>query len=153
MIVTSLSMSSPCELITVWCHCGAVYSDSWRASMNLSLDDFDNAYIDQMSSTTCPSCGLKTPLGTLLARFEEEGISLVAGPTPEARPVTLYRERSLSAQPRAHRWIKEWTASQGQNGIEKLVQLIDSTRNPNAPAWPPRDSLCEVVIEWMISNR
>jgi len=35
-------MSSPPELIIVFCPCGAVYLDSWRPSMNLSLEHFDD---------------------------------------------------------------------------------------------------------------
>ena len=69
-------MSTPCELLLVWCPCGAVYSDSWRASMNLSLgDDFDDD--EEMSSTTCPDCGLNTPLGTLLSRIDNDRQNVV----------------------------------------------------------------------------
>jgi len=36
--------------------------------MNLSLDDFDDDYIEQMSTTTCPECGVKHSIGSLVVR-------------------------------------------------------------------------------------
>ena len=63
-------LSSPCEQITVWCPCGSIYNDWYRASINLSLDHFDDEYVERISSTTCPKCGLKTRLSMLLSQFE-----------------------------------------------------------------------------------
>ena len=36
--------------------------------MNLSLDDFDDDYIEQMSTTTCSECGVKRSIGSLVVR-------------------------------------------------------------------------------------
>ena len=36
--------------------------------MDLALDDFDDDYIKQMSTTTCPECGVKGPIGSLVVR-------------------------------------------------------------------------------------
>ena len=50
--VTSLPRS-----ITVKCpNCGTRYEDWHRASMNLDLDDFDEEYLREASTATCPSC-------------------------------------------------------------------------------------------------
>ena len=32
------------------------------------VDDFDDDYIKQMSTTTCPECGVKGPIGSLVVR-------------------------------------------------------------------------------------
>jgi hypothetical protein len=91
-------MSSPCEWIIVWCPCGALYRDCWRASMNLSMDNFDDDYIQQMSSTTCPNCGLSSDLGTLLCRFENDHLSLEFKAVPEPLPVILRVNRPKTNQ-------------------------------------------------------
>ena len=50
-------MTSPPEEITVECpKCGHIYQDWFRGSVNLDLDDFDEEYLDQCSSATCPEC-------------------------------------------------------------------------------------------------
>jgi hypothetical protein len=47
--------------------------------MNLMLDNFDDEYIERMSTATCPSCGYKARLGTLVvsppSTFEFSGRS------------------------------------------------------------------------------
>jgi hypothetical protein len=140
-------------LIAVWCPCGAVYSDSWRASVNLSLDDFDQEYVDRMSSTRCPECRINASLGAVVSRFEEHGLSIqiqtVSGPTP----IILYRERQLFEQPKAHGLIKQWLASEARSGVEKLVRIIEETRSPLVPDWPRDDSLREIVLDWMVLNK
>jgi hypothetical protein len=80
-------MSNPCELIIVWCPCGTLYRDSRRPSMNFSMDDFDDDYIERMSSTTCPNCGLSTQMGTLLSRIEDDRLTLEFQAVPEPLPV------------------------------------------------------------------
>jgi len=146
-------MSAPPELITVWCPCAAVYNDSLRASMNLSLDHFDDAYVDRMSSTTCPECKTKTSLGAIVSRFEEDSPRMRFLVAPLSVPVVLYRERHLLKQPKAYRLIKPWLASQDRSGIEKLVRIIEQTRSPLVPDWPRDDSLREVILEWMIESQ
>ena len=50
-------MTSPIEDITVQCpKCGNLYEDWYRGSVNLDLDPFDDEYLDQCSSATCPEC-------------------------------------------------------------------------------------------------
>jgi len=62
-------MASPIEKITVICPgCGLPYQDWWRQSVNFRLDDFDDDYLEQCSSATCPDCGLKVHVGTLTAK-------------------------------------------------------------------------------------
>jgi len=36
--------------------------------MNLSLDDFDDDNIEQMSTTAYPECGVKRAIGSLVVR-------------------------------------------------------------------------------------
>ena len=51
-------MTSPPKQITVQCpECSQVYRDWHRASINLTMDDFDDDYIRQCSTSTCPHCG------------------------------------------------------------------------------------------------
>jgi DNA-directed RNA polymerase subunit RPC12/RpoP len=53
-------MTSPVEEIEVRCpKCGQVYSDWYRPSINLTLDDFDDEYVEAASTSTCPKCGHK----------------------------------------------------------------------------------------------
>ncbi len=60
-------MTSPPEKITVVCpECGEAYKDWYRASINLELDDFDDAYIEEASTATCPSCGHKVEISNLI---------------------------------------------------------------------------------------
>jgi hypothetical protein len=145
-------MSSPCELITVWCPCGCVYDDSWRASMNLSLDHFDEAYIDLVSSTTCPECGLKTRLGSMLVRFDNDRCTLQFTEVPKPLPVILYRERWPFDQPETVKWIKEWLRSKGRQGILELLGILERSRNghPNSNYLDP---LSHIVAGWMMDTK
>ena len=53
-------MTSPPERITVACpKCGTRYDDWWRPSINLTLEEFSDEYLDEASSSTCPTCGHK----------------------------------------------------------------------------------------------
>ena len=36
--------------------------------MDLALDDFDDDYLEQMPTTTCPECGVKRSIGSLVVR-------------------------------------------------------------------------------------
>ena len=36
--------------------------------MDLALDDFDADYLEQMSTTTFPECGVKRSIGLLIVR-------------------------------------------------------------------------------------
>ena len=69
-------MTSPPRETTVICPvCGAEYQDWIRPSINLSLDDFDDEYLDQATSATWPKCKHKVPLDVLIVR--EDGVSEV----------------------------------------------------------------------------
>ncbi len=62
-------MTSPIESVTVLCpQCGKVHETCFRPSMNLLLDDFDDEYIEEMSTTHCPHCGIRIELGALVIR-------------------------------------------------------------------------------------
>jgi endogenous inhibitor of DNA gyrase (YacG/DUF329 family) len=61
-------VTSPSQTIRVRCpRCGHEYDDWYRASINLDLDDFDEAYLREASTATCPSCGHIVELDTLVA--------------------------------------------------------------------------------------
>jgi len=67
-------MTSPCEIIQIKCpKCGKVYEDWHRASFNLDLDDFDDKYIDEATSSTCPDCKHKVRHSALVVR-EGDGV-------------------------------------------------------------------------------
>jgi hypothetical protein len=64
-------MSSPIEIITVLCPgCGRRYEAQHRASMNLTLDNFDPSYVKKMSMGACPQCGMEVALGTLVVQTD-----------------------------------------------------------------------------------
>ena len=66
-------MTSPIENITVRCPgCGREYQDWYRASVNLTLDDFDDEYLDECSSAVCPFCRFKVYFDTLVV--DEQGV-------------------------------------------------------------------------------
>ena len=46
----------------------ARYEDYHRRSMNLSLDDFDDDYLEQMPTTPCSERGVKRSIGSLVVR-------------------------------------------------------------------------------------
>ena len=56
-------MTIPPEEIEVKCpECSRKYRAWCRPSINLGLDDFDQEYIREASSATCPHCGYKVDL-------------------------------------------------------------------------------------------
>jgi len=60
-------MTGPVEEVTVECpKCGRSYSTFYRGSMNLELDAFDEEYVREMSTGTCPDCGHAVELGALV---------------------------------------------------------------------------------------
>jgi DNA-directed RNA polymerase subunit RPC12/RpoP len=60
-------MSSPIENVQVICpNCGKTYQDWFRASVNLTLDNFDDEYIDKCSSAICPYCNFKVYFSSLV---------------------------------------------------------------------------------------
>lgn len=62
-------MTSPPKDIKVICPgCGLKYDDWMRGSINLGLDDFDAAYVDQATSSTCPNCNFKVYHSSLIVR-------------------------------------------------------------------------------------
>lgn len=63
-------MTSPCEVIEVRCPCGTTYETVYRASVNLDLDPDlgDPAYLEKVSTGTCPECGRVIELGGLAVR-------------------------------------------------------------------------------------
>lgn len=66
-------MTSPCTQVEVRCpQCHKIYQDWYRASVNLSLDNFDDNYLDQCSSAVCPHCGFKVYFDTLTVTREGE---------------------------------------------------------------------------------
>jgi len=66
-------MTSPPREITVICpECRTEYRDWIRPSINLSLDEFDDDYLDQATSATCPKCKHKVSLEVLIVR--EDGV-------------------------------------------------------------------------------
>ncbi len=72
-------MTMPPENITVVCpKCGKTYEDWYRASMNLQIDDFDEDYIEEASTATCPHCGYKVHLDVLVVTDDGQW---VVGPT------------------------------------------------------------------------
>jgi predicted RNA-binding Zn-ribbon protein involved in translation (DUF1610 family) len=66
-------MTSPPEKITIKCpKCGKTFKDWWRPSINLALDDFDEAYLREATLKTCPHCGTKIQLDSLLV--DKDGV-------------------------------------------------------------------------------
>ena len=66
-------MTSPSERIEVKCpQCGELYEDWYRGSINLALEHFDDQYIEEATTATCPSCGHKVALDVLIVR--ENGV-------------------------------------------------------------------------------
>ena len=142
-------LSSPCEQITVWCPCGSIYNDWHRASINLSLDHFDDEYVERISSTTCPTCGLKTRLSTLLSQFENDRCTLKfrTDQRPAKPPIVLYRARPLNDQPKAATRIKDWIESKGRDGIAEIIQVLHETQSSYY-----LDPLSEIVARWMMEK-
>ena len=62
-------MTSPPQEIEILCPgCGIRFRDWYRPSINLMLDQFDDAYIDEATSAICPSCSIKVRLQSLIVR-------------------------------------------------------------------------------------
>jgi predicted RNA-binding Zn-ribbon protein involved in translation (DUF1610 family) len=62
-------LTTPPKQITVQCpDCGRQYEDWYRASINLDLDDFDESYLREASTATCPDCGSVVELSTLVVK-------------------------------------------------------------------------------------
>ncbi len=60
-------MTMPPKPITVRCpKCGIEYQDWWRPSINLTLDNFDDDYIEEATTSTCPHCHHKVHHGALI---------------------------------------------------------------------------------------
>ena len=60
-------MTSPPKNVSVECPDCKIWFDSWyRPSMNFSLEQFDDDYVEQASTATCPACGCKAYLGVLI---------------------------------------------------------------------------------------
>jgi len=64
-------MTMPIEQITVKCpQCNNTYETHYRGSINLQLDNFDSDYIEEMSTGTCPECGQKIALDSLVVQAD-----------------------------------------------------------------------------------
>jgi hypothetical protein len=123
--------------------------------MNLSLDDFSDAYIERMSSTNCPNCGLSTELATLLSRFENDHLRLDFKVVPKPLPVILYLSRPARDQAAAFTSIREWVIQAGQAAATQLQEILDQRRAEERETYgEERDSygvleeLSEILFEW-----
>ena len=78
-------MTSPPEQIMVKCpKCNETYGDWWRPSINMSLgEEFDEEYLDEAGSSTCPHCNYKVYHDVLTVR--EDGV-FETGPRGEDGP-------------------------------------------------------------------
>ncbi len=64
-----VTVTSPPENITIKCpECRHIYEDWYRPSINLTLEDFDDDYLEEASTATCPVCKHKVRLGVLVVR-------------------------------------------------------------------------------------
>jgi uncharacterized protein (UPF0212 family) len=60
-------MTSPIQTVQVVCpKCGHRYETQFRASMNLQLDEFEQDYVREMTTGTCPACDCVVELGALI---------------------------------------------------------------------------------------
>jgi hypothetical protein len=77
-------MTSPIEPVRVTCpECGEAYEDWYRASINLTLDDFDDAYVAEASSAKCPTCGFRVRFDSLIV--DEDGVFTSVAAMPKRR--------------------------------------------------------------------
>jgi hypothetical protein len=120
--------------------------------MNLSLEDFSDEYIERLSSTSCPNCKLKTPLGTLLARFENDHLRLDFRAIPKPLPVILFLSRFPREQPETFAWIKDWLAQKGQAGVAKLQEILDQRYDYERDAYGVYEECSELILEWRCFN-
>jgi predicted RNase H-like nuclease len=76
-------MTAPPRSIVVKCpECGHIYQDWYRSSINLTLEPFDEEYLEQATTSTCPKCGYKVRHEVLIVR--DDGVWEI-GPTKEHR--------------------------------------------------------------------
>jgi DNA-directed RNA polymerase subunit RPC12/RpoP len=62
-------MTSPIKEIGIICpKCRHQFEDWQRLSVNLDLDDFDDAYLDECSSAVCPNCSFKIYFDSLTVK-------------------------------------------------------------------------------------
>lgn len=65
-------MTMPPELVRICCpKCGYKYEAVQRGSINRMLDNFDDAYIEEMTTSKCPNCKVKIRYGLVV---EEDGL-------------------------------------------------------------------------------
>jgi endogenous inhibitor of DNA gyrase (YacG/DUF329 family) len=66
-------MTSPPQDITIRCPaCHREFRSWWRPSINLKMDHFDEKYMEEATVKTCPHCGQKVKLDTLIV--DEDGV-------------------------------------------------------------------------------
>lgn len=71
-------MTSPIEKITITCPgCGLFFEGWHRASINLALDNFNDQYLDEATTSTCPHCGHKVSHAVLVVR--KDGVWEIEG--------------------------------------------------------------------------
>jgi predicted RNA-binding Zn-ribbon protein involved in translation (DUF1610 family) len=64
-------MTSPVTTVQVRCpQCGNLYEDWYRAPLNLTLDDFDDEYVQEATTATCPTCGTVVHFPSLIVDVE-----------------------------------------------------------------------------------
>jgi len=62
-------VTSPPKQIEIVCpQCGFIYKDWYRPSINLALDNFDEQYLEQASTSICPRCEYKVHHDVLIVR-------------------------------------------------------------------------------------
>lgn len=67
-------MTSPPTAIVIDCPgCGRRYPSWYRPSINLSLSPLTDEELERMTTSTCPTCGVKVQHRTLFARFKTAG--------------------------------------------------------------------------------
>ena len=60
-------MTMPLERIRIKCpQCGNIYKDCYRPSINFTLADYDDDFIEEATTSTCPHCNLKVHHNTLV---------------------------------------------------------------------------------------
>ena len=90
-------MTSPPEKILLLCpSCGKPYEDWYRPSINLMLDDFDDEYLEEAATSTCPFCKHKVRHEVLVVR--EDGVWEIqegkeGGAVPDDQPGEDGKER------------------------------------------------------------
>jgi hypothetical protein len=107
-------VTSPVEEIRVECpRCTAIFDDWTRGSLNLDLDDFDDEYVREASTATCPECGFVVDLGALVvegevwrwSRADEAAVRRSALP-PDAQEEIAAAEAALRAVDADHELLR-----------------------------------------------